>query len=214
MAAAAVLCGVVFWAGTQKLHRRRITHARADSVCWLETMISTTPRGQAAGDPLGKVFPTTFFAPQEVGRETQYLSQEPVCRGVPQEWRSQPLEAARTAMGRAVASSRSTSIRLQNRFGILTDEGRRIGPRRNLSGCASGRPPGLELDSVAPWRGYLRGRALGGVYQNIGPRSHRIPYFPTRALKWQLRDIYAFYGPNEFRPLFPAHGKLVGKPIF
>ncbi len=142
------------------------------------------------------------------------MSQEPVCRGVPQGWRSQPLEAARTAMGRAVASSRSTSIRLQNRFGILTDEGRRIGPRRNLSGCASGRPPGLELDSVAPWRGYLRGRALGGVYQNIGPRSHRIPYFPTRALKWQLRDIYAFYGPNEFRPLFSAHGKLVGKPIF
>ena len=102
-------------------------------------MISTTPQVQAGGDPMGKVFPTTFFGPREVGRETQFLSQEPVCGGVPQEWRSQPLEAARTAMGIAVASSRSTSIRLQSRFGILTDEGRRMGPRRNLSGCASGR---------------------------------------------------------------------------
>ena len=55
---------------------------------------------------------------------------------------------------------------------------------------------------------------MGGFYQNIGPGSHRIPYFPSRALKWQLRDIYASYGPNEFRQLFSAHGKLVGKPIF
>ena len=184
--------GVVFWAGTQKLHRRRITHARADSVCWLETMISTTPRGQAAGDPLGKVFPTTFFAPQEVGRETQYLSQEPVCRGVPQEWRSQPLEAARTAMGRAVASSRSTSIRLQNRFGILTDEKRRIGVRMDGDFHRNHRVPGPGNCSVSP-------QSTGRVAQKVGFRFDIEPK-PTSPEWTQIRQPSARIGSRATIP--------------
>ena len=64
--------GVVFWAGTRLLHRKRKTHARVDSVASLETMISTTPRAPAAGEALEKVFPTTFSGPREVDRKTDF----------------------------------------------------------------------------------------------------------------------------------------------
>ncbi len=72
VAAATVRFGVVFWAGTRLLHRKRKTHARVDSVASLETMISTTPRAPAAGEALEKVFPTTFPGPREVGRGTHF----------------------------------------------------------------------------------------------------------------------------------------------
>ena len=71
-AAATVRFGVVFWAGTRLLHRKRKTHARVDSVASLETMISTTPRAPAAGEALEKVFPTTFSGPREVDRKTDF----------------------------------------------------------------------------------------------------------------------------------------------
>ena len=61
-AAATVLFGEVFCAGTHFRHRRLKTHARADSGASLESIISTTRQGPAAGDPLGKVFSNVFPA--------------------------------------------------------------------------------------------------------------------------------------------------------
>ena len=96
------------------------------------------------------------------------MSQDPGCGRGAQEWRSRPLEVARAALGTAIPSFRSTSIRLQKRFGILTDEDRRIGVRKKPSQDASSRPPGSERDSAPPLGGVPGRSAFGGSLPKNG----------------------------------------------
>ena len=156
VARATVLCGVVFWPGTRKCHRMLKTHPRAHSWAWLESMISRAPRAPGTKWPLEKTFPTTFPGPTRNPAGNRLWAP-------PEAMRLRRLKATHTAMGSADAFFRSISFRLQTHFEILTDEGRRMGPRRNPPRRASQRLPGSNHDPAAPWMGYLGGPGLGRI---------------------------------------------------
>ena len=79
-----------FCAGTRLLHRRLKTHARGHSVAWLESMISTSRHGPAAGDPLGEVFPTIFPAHRKLPRKPIFESRNPLSMTVHPDSQSAP----------------------------------------------------------------------------------------------------------------------------
>ena len=191
-----------FRPGTHLRHWELKTHARAHSGTSLESMISTSRPGPAAGDPLGEVFSIVFPAHRKL------LGKPIVGQGRPSH-RPAGWPAGFPGIF-AIATGRSGILPPVDSSDILiaVHQCNRSAKQFRDSDRREARKCTLEIPHIptflgdrgkdvsqggVPWEVGL----LGAFYSKLGPRPHWEPYFPTTPLKWQLRVFYASYGKNE-----------------